>query len=66
MKANSLPPDATANVAGIYAALRDDVTQGSSTVADFQHAVMLTKLIGDVFASSLAGNRLLAAGWPER
>ena len=59
-------PDAAANVAGIYAALRDDIAQNTSTVADFGHAAKLTKLITDLFAASLAGSRSQATSWPER
>lgn len=59
-------PDAAANVAGVYAALRDDITSGTFTVAGFDHAVQLTRLVADQLESSRTGSRMLAAGWPER
>ena len=59
-------PDAAANVAGIYAALRDDIVGGVFTVAGFDHAVALTRLVIDLMASSRTGSRTKAANWPER
>ena len=59
-------PDTAANVAGLYAALRDDIVHGVSTVVGFDHAAKLTQLITDVLASSLAGSRFTANNWPER
>lgn len=59
-------PDAAANVAGIYAALRDGIAHGRRTVADFEHAVALTQLVTDLFDSSANGHRVDADGWPER
>ena len=50
-------PDTATNVAGIYAALRDDIAQGTSTVPDFDHAVRLARLIDDVMASAQTGTR---------
>ena len=58
-------PDAAANVAGVYAALRDDIAQGTFTVAGFGHAVKLTRLVTDLLSSSHAGSRTEAGGWPE-
>ena len=58
-------PDAAANVAGVYAALRDDILRGTFTVAGFSHAVKLTRLVSDILSSSLAGSRAKAADWPE-
>ena len=57
-------PDAAANVAGVYAALRDDIASGTSTVTGFDHAVRLTRLIDDLLASSAEGRRRDANGWP--
>ncbi len=57
-------PDAAANVAGVYAALRDDIANGSFTVPGFDHAVALTRLITDLLASSQSGRRATASGWP--
>ena len=58
-------PDAAANVAGVYANLRDDIANGSFTVPGFDHAVKLTQLITDLLASSKSGRRATASGWPE-
>lgn len=57
-------PDAAANVGGVYARLRDDIALGTSTVAGFGHAATLTRLMIDMLASSLAGHRVTADGWP--
>jgi predicted dehydrogenase len=57
-------PDTAANVAGIYAALRDDIAQGTSTTPDFAHAVRLEQLVDDVLSSAQTGTRRSAAGWP--
>ena len=59
-------PDTAANVAGTYAALRDDIANGTSTAPDFDHAVRLTRLIADMMASSHTGTRTLAADWPTQ
>jgi len=58
-------PDTAANVAGMYAALRDDIANGTSTVPDFHHAVRLARLIDDAMSSSQTGMRKQAADWPE-
>jgi predicted dehydrogenase len=60
----SAMPDPALNVAATYAALRDDILHSTSSVVDFDHAVRLTRMIEDVFASSREGRRLPAAGWP--
>ena len=54
-----------ANVAGMYAALRNDIVSGQRTVPDFDHAVRLATLIEDVTASSGSGTRKTAADWPR-
>lgn len=59
-----LMPDTTANVAGIYAALRDDIALGTSIAPDFTHAVRLTRLVDDVLSSAQTGTRKSAADWP--
>lgn len=41
-------PETAENVAGLYAALRDDIVSGTFTAPDFQHAVRLTRMINDV------------------
>lgn len=42
--------DGALNVAGVYAALRDDIVHGTSTATGFAHAVRLTRLIEDALA----------------
>ena len=59
-------PETAFNVAGMYAALRDDILSGSSTAPDFGHAVRLHRLMDDVMRSAQAGTRVLAAEWPMR
>lgn len=46
-----------ANVAGIYAALRDNIATGTSTAPDFDDAVRLTRLVDDMLSSSRTGTR---------
>jgi predicted dehydrogenase len=50
-------------VAAIYAALRDDIAQGTSTTPDFAHAVRLARLVDDVLSSAQTGTRRSAADW---
>lgn len=57
-------PDAAANVAGVYAELRDDIRNGTSNAPDFGHAVRLTRLMDDLTASAQKGERRRAADWP--
>ena len=57
-------PDMAANVAGVYAALRDDINQDTRTATDFRHAVRLTRLIADLTESAQTGTRKLATDWP--
>ncbi len=59
-------PEAAANVAGIYAMLRDDILNGTATAPDFSHAVQLTRLVDAVFASSEQGSRQNNDGWPAK
>ena len=59
-------PEAAVNVAGVYAALRVDITNGSSIAPDFEHAVRLTRLVDDLLASSAEGRRRDAKDWPRR
>lgn len=54
-----------ANIAGMYAALRNDILSGTSTAPDFEHAVRLAKLLDDATASSETGSRKMAAEWPS-
>jgi predicted dehydrogenase len=50
-------PDAAANVAGLYAQLRDDVRDGGRTAPDFDHATRLAGLVETLFASNDDGHR---------
>ena len=59
-------PEAAANVAGMYAALRDDILSGNSTAPDFHHSVRLSRLVDDVVASAQKGIRKQAKGWPTQ
>ena len=52
-----------ANVAATYAALRNDIVSGSSTVPDFEHAAHLSKLIQDVLSSAQSGARKKEDHW---
>ena len=58
--------DAAVNVGGIYAALRDDITNGTAEAPDFTHAVRLTRLVDDLLATSAEGRRCDANDWPRR
>ena len=49
-------PDAAADVAGIYATLRDRIANGASGALIVDHAVQLTLLLDSVFASSWQGS----------
>ena len=57
-------PDTAANVGALYAALRDDIANGTRTTPDFAHAVRLTKLLADIDESSKEGRRTSQSGWP--
>jgi predicted dehydrogenase len=50
-------PDAAANVAGLYAQLRDDVRDGCRKAPDFRHATHLAGLIETLFAANDDGHR---------
>ena len=50
-------PDAAVNVAGVYAALRDDIAQGRRHAPGFAHAVRLARLVECVLASGAQGPR---------
>ncbi len=56
-------PDPAANVAGLYAALRDDILHGTSTALGFDHALRLARLIEDVCTSAETGTSKTAADW---
>ena len=51
-------PDTAANVAGIYAALRDDIADGTAIAPNFEQAARLRSLIADVTMSAATGMRL--------
>jgi predicted dehydrogenase len=53
-----------ANVAGIYAALRDDISKKTSSAPDFHYPARLTRLINDLISSAETGTRKPAADWP--
>ena len=57
-------PDAAANVAGLYALLREDILNGTRTVPDFDHAVGLNRFVDAVLRSSSRGVREAESGWP--
>lgn len=57
--------EGAANVAAVYASLRDDIARGTRTVTGFGHAVRLARLMDAVLASSEEGRRVPAADWPE-
>jgi predicted dehydrogenase len=56
-------PDAALNVAGVYAALRDDISGGTSKVCGFNHAAGLTRMIEAVLRSSDEGRSVDARRW---
>ena len=51
-------PVAAVNVAGVYAALRDDIRRDAGRATGFGHAVQLSQAIESVFVSSTEGRRL--------
>ncbi len=59
-------PDEAANVALVYAALRDDIRHGTATATGFGHATRVARLVEDLLESSRVGARTMAAGWPEQ
>ncbi len=50
-------PDTAANVAGLYAALRDDILNDTRTVPSFDRAVSLCRLLDGVMSSAQTGRR---------
>ncbi len=57
-----LPAEA-ANVAAMYAALRNDIVSGTLTVPNFEHAAHLSKLLQDVLSSAQTGALKKEDGW---
>lgn len=58
-------PDTAVNVAGVYAALRDDIERRTTRSPDFAHAVRLAQLCDDVIIASTSGDRQTENGWPQ-
>ena len=58
-------PEPVVNVAATYAALRDDIVNGSRTVTDFDHARRLTHLVDDIRRSDATGRRVERGDWPR-
>jgi len=56
-------PDAAVNVGGVYAALRDDIAGGKTTVPGFHDAARLTRMIEAVLRSSSDGCTIGVEGW---
>ena len=59
-------PETAANVAGVYAALRDDIRQGTSTAPGFEHTLHLARLVDDVLSAAQTGSRKPVVDWPSR
>jgi predicted dehydrogenase len=58
-------PAPVVNVARVYAALRNDITGGTSTTPDFGHAVRLSHLIDDIRTAATIGQTIMpTADWP--
>jgi predicted dehydrogenase len=58
-------PDSVANVAGVYAALRDDITTDSHTAPSFDDAVRLAHLVDDLLTAADTGSTVTpTAEWP--
>ncbi len=56
-------PDTAANVAGLYAALRDDIYNRTHIAPDFERAVYMTRLSDAVLSSSESGEWKQASEW---
>ena len=57
-------PATAVNVASNYAALRDDIVEGTRTAPDFEHARRLAHLLDDIRAADRDGRRLSSTQWP--
>ena len=55
-------PDTAANVAGVYAALREDTAEGATPVPGFDPAVRLSRLVEDVCTSRRDGRAQASGG----
>lgn len=58
-------PDSASGVAGIYACLRDDINNNTSTAPDFTDALALARLLQAVELASASGQRQGAGDWPK-
>jgi predicted dehydrogenase len=59
-------PESAMNVAQVYAALRDDIINGTDTAPNFSHAVELSHLIDDLLTSAAQGRTVApSATWPS-
>ena len=58
--------DEAANVALVYAGLREDILHGTAFATGFDHGARVAKLVEDLLDSSRTGARVSAAGWPEQ
>ena len=58
-------PETAASVAGIYAALRDDIRNGTWTAPGADDALRLSRLLDDVLRSAETGTSSRAGEWPE-
>lgn len=56
-------PDTEANVAGLYAALRDNIINATRTTPDFEHTVRMTRLVEAMLSASETGERKRAPEW---
>ena len=59
-------PDAAANVASVYAALRDDIQNNTRVTPDFDHAVGLSRLVAAMTEAADTGRSSVQSGWPGR
>jgi predicted dehydrogenase len=59
-------PESAVNVSHVYAALRDDILEGSVSAPNFRHAVQVSHLIDDLLASAAQGRSVTpTATWPS-
>lgn len=58
--------ESATNVSHVYAALRDDIIDGTRTAPNFGHAVQLSHLIDDLLASNVDNRTVTpSAAWPS-
>jgi predicted dehydrogenase len=61
---NGDPTKSAVNVAGVYAALRDDIVHAGSSATGFDHAVRLTNLVEDILVSTETAQVRDSGTWP--